>query len=141
MWKKSFFYKLKPNYFFFPKFIIWVEYDFPQVLSIFDDLELRFDWDKVEKIVPDRLPLTVFIERRPIELYRWILMQNELRNIFGSGRKKKFLCWNIKKSHLLKKFFFLCILHGLLLLGTFFSWLLLLGTVPLIATGRSLFLR
>ncbi len=71
---------------------------------------------------------------------RWKLMDHVLRNIFGSGRKKKFSSLDSEKVYLLKFFNFLCILHRLFQLGTFFCLLFQLRIVFLIRT-KKLFLN
>jgi hypothetical protein len=64
-------------------------------------------------------------------------MQHTLRNIFCDGIIKQISSLDIENIHLLKQNFFLCDLYGLFLLGTFFRWLFLLGTLFLIRTGES----
>ena len=65
----------------------------------------------------------------------WNLMYHQSRNISCDEGTKKFFNLDIKKLIYLKRIFFLCILHRLFLLGTFFRWLFVLGTVFLIRTG------
>ncbi len=51
-------------------------------------------------------------------------------------RTRKEIFWfRHKKVHLLKIFYFLCILNRLFLLGTFFRWLFVLGTRVVRVTG------
>jgi hypothetical protein len=42
-------------------------------------------------------------------------------NISCDGLKEKFFDLDLKNVHVLKSFYFLCILHRLFLLGTFFA--------------------
>ena len=68
-------------------------------------------------------------------LNRWKLMHRHWMNISCDGRTKKFYSLEIDNVHLLRIVYFLCILHRLFLLGTFFRLLFVLGTVFLIRTA------
>jgi len=71
-------------------------------------------------------------------LNRWKLMYHQRMNISCDGRTKKFYRLEMDNVHLLRTVYFLCILHRLFLLGTFFSLLFVLGTLFLIRTGERL---
>ena len=101
--------------------------------------KMFWSWDKVLKKVQKWTVLPIYGGRILIELNRWILIQDESRKIFCSGKKKKFWSWNAKKFHLLKNSFFPCIFHYLFELGTFLRLLSLLGTVVLIRTWKRFF--
>jgi hypothetical protein len=68
----------------------------------------------------------------------WKLMYHQRMNISCDGRTKKFYRLEINNIHLLRINYFLCILHRLFLLGTFFGLLFVLGTLFLIRTGERL---
>ena len=68
-------------------------------------------------------------------LNRWKLMYHQRMNISCDGRTKKFYRLEMDNVHLLRTVYFLCILHRLFLLGTFFRLLFVLGTLFLIRTG------
>jgi hypothetical protein len=69
---------------------------------------------------------------------RWKLMYHQRMNISSDGRTKEFYRLQIDNVHLLRIIYFLCILHRLFLLGTFFGLLFVLGTLFLIRTGERL---
>ena len=71
-------------------------------------------------------------------LNRWKLIYHQWMNISCDGRTKKFYSLEIDNVHLLRIVYFLCILHRLFLLGTFFGLLFVLGTLFLIRTGERL---
>ena len=72
----------------------------------------------------------------PFDVNRWKSMAYLSRNIFCDGSIMRFLSLDSKKVHLLKTSNFLCILHRLFELGTFFCLLFELRTVFLIRTKK-----